>query len=54
VGGFIGAIINGWLVTAFGQRRVVLWSLVSMMAFIFIPFFAPNLIVLTIGEFLLG
>ncbi|KAL7966117.1 sugar transporter domain-containing protein [Trichoderma sp. SZMC 28014] len=54
VGGFIGAIINGWLVTAFGQRRVVLWSLICMMAFIFIPFFAPNLVVLTIGEFLLG
>ncbi|KAL6898510.1 sugar transporter domain-containing protein [Trichoderma evansii] len=54
VGGFIGAIINGWLVTAFGQRRVILWSLICMMAFIFIPFFAPNLIVLTIGEFLLG
>lgn len=54
VGGFIGAIINGWLVTAFGQRRVVLWSLICMMALIFIPFFAPNLIVLTIGEFLLG
>jgi SP family general alpha glucoside:H+ symporter-like MFS transporter len=54
VGGFIGAIVNGWLVTAYGQRRVVLWSLVSLMGLIFFTFFAPNLIVLTIGEFLLG
>ncbi|KAJ5611046.1 general alpha-glucoside permease [Penicillium lagena] len=54
VGGFIGAILNGWLVNAYGQRRVVLWSLIILEALIFIPFFAPNLTVLLIGEFLLG
>jgi MFS transporter, SP family, general alpha glucoside:H+ symporter len=34
-------ILNGWLVTAFGQRRVVLWSLIILMGLIFLPFFAP-------------
>ncbi|KAH8807310.1 general substrate transporter [Xylogone sp. PMI_703] len=54
VGGFFGAILNGWLVTSYGQRRVVIWSLIVLMGVIFFPFFAPNLTVLTIGEFICG
>jgi SP family general alpha glucoside:H+ symporter-like MFS transporter len=52
--GFFAAILNGWLVPAYGQRRVVMWSLVLIIGGIFFPFFAPNLTVLTIGEVFLG
>ncbi|KAJ5625616.1 hypothetical protein N7510_001925 [Penicillium lagena] len=54
VGSFFGSFFNGYLVSKFGQRRVVLWSLVFLIGCIFIPFFAPNLTVLTIGEVLCG
>jgi MFS transporter, SP family, general alpha glucoside:H+ symporter len=54
VGSFFGTLLNGYLVAKFGQRRVVIGALVAMSAFIFITFFAPNLIVLTVGEILCG
>lgn len=54
VGGFCGVLLTGWLASHFGQRFVIMWSLVFVEAFVFLQFFAPNLIVLTIGEFLLG
>ena len=50
----MGTIINGWLVTAFGPKRVVLCTLVVMSCFLFIVFFAPNKPVLLVGEILLG
>ena len=54
MGSFFGAILNGWLVSKYGQRRVMLYSLCVLVIGIFFPFFAPNLIVLTIGEIICG
>lgn len=50
----MGTILNGWLVTAFGPRRVLLYTLCVMTCFLFIIFFAPNKEVLLVGELLLG
>lgn len=54
VGTIIGAFANGYFTHRFGYRMVLLYSLVAITAFIFIPFFAPNLPVLLVGEFLCG
>lgn len=54
IGAFFGALLNGFLVNRFGQKRVLLCSLVTISAFIFIVFFAPNMTVLTVGEMLCG
>ncbi|KAI0008805.1 general substrate transporter [Xylariaceae sp. FL0662B] len=54
VGTIIGAFANGYFTHRFGYRKVLLASLTSIVAFIFIPFFAPNLPVLLLGEFLCG
>lgn len=40
--------------TAFGPRKVLLWTLCVMTCFIFIVFFAPNKPVLLVGQILLG
>lgn len=53
-GSIMGTIINGWLVTAFGPKKVVLCTLGVMTCFLFIVFFAPNKPVLLVGEILLG
>lgn len=44
----------GWLVTAFGPKRVILCTLCVMSCFLFIVFFAPSKPVLLVGEILLG
>lgn len=54
VGSFFGTLLNGYLVAKYGQRRVVIGALFALSAFIFITFFSPNLIVLTIGQILCG
>jgi MFS transporter, SP family, general alpha glucoside:H+ symporter len=54
VGAFIGVLANGYLVALFGQKRILLCSLVLLAAFIFITFFAPSIGVLTAGEVLCG
>jgi SP family general alpha glucoside:H+ symporter-like MFS transporter len=54
VGAFFGVLLNGYLVGIFGQKRVLLGSLIVLSAFIFITFFAPNIGVLTAGEVLCG
>jgi SP family general alpha glucoside:H+ symporter-like MFS transporter len=54
IGTIIGAFANGYFTHKFGYRKVLLASLGLITAFIFIPFFAPNLPVLLIGEFLCG
>jgi SP family general alpha glucoside:H+ symporter-like MFS transporter len=54
VGAFFGAIINGWLVTAFGPRRVLIGALMTLSCFLFIVFFAPSKPVLLVGEILCG
>lgn len=54
VGSIFGTILNGWLVTAYGPRKVLLYTLLVMTCFLFIVFFAPNKPVLLVGEILLG
>jgi SP family general alpha glucoside:H+ symporter-like MFS transporter len=54
VGTIIGAFSNGYFTPRFGYRKVLLASLATMVAFIFMTFFAPNLTVLLIGELLCG
>ncbi|KAK9478017.1 general substrate transporter [Lipomyces japonicus] len=54
IGTFIGGLINGYVSTRFGHRRVLIVSLVFMAAFIFITFFAPTVQVLFVGELLCG
>jgi SP family general alpha glucoside:H+ symporter-like MFS transporter len=54
VGTIVGAFANGYFTHKFGYRKVLLASLGLITAFIFIPFFAPNLPVLLVGEFLCG
>lgn len=54
MGSIFGTILNGWLITAFGPRKVLLCTLVVMTCFVFIVFFAPNKPVLLVGEILLG
>ena len=54
IGSIMGTIINGWLVTAFGPRKVLLCTLCVMTCFLFIIFFAPNKPVLLVGEIMLG
>ncbi|MCJ1396978.1 hypothetical protein MMC11_000170 [Xylographa trunciseda] len=54
VGAFFGALANGYLVTWLGYKRVLLGSLVILSCFIFMTFFAPDIGVLTAGEFLCG
>lgn len=54
VGTIIGAFANGYFTHHFGYRKVLLASLAFIVAFIFIPFFAPNLPVLLVGEMLCG
>lgn len=54
VGSIFGTILNGWLVTAFGPRKVLLVTLCVMSCFLFIVFFAPNKAVLLAGQLLLG
>ena len=53
-GSILGTILNGWLVTAFGPRKVLLCTLCVMTCFLFIVFFAPDKPVLLAGEILLG
>jgi SP family general alpha glucoside:H+ symporter-like MFS transporter len=54
IGTIIGAFANGYFTQKFGYMKVLLVSLSSMVAFIFIPFFAPNMTALLIGEMLCG
>ncbi|KAL1890118.1 hypothetical protein Sste5346_008410 [Sporothrix stenoceras] len=54
VGCFFGTAANGYLVSRYGQKRVLLAALAALSAFIFMTFFAPTIAVLLIGEFLCG
>jgi len=54
VGAFFGALLNGYLVTKFGYKKVLLGSLVVLSAFVSMTFFAPNIKVLLVGELLCG
>jgi SP family general alpha glucoside:H+ symporter-like MFS transporter len=52
IGTIIGALLNGYLTAEFGHRKTIMLGMVSLVAFIFIVFFAPNTGVLLAGEFL--
>lgn len=54
VGSILGCLMSGYLVSKYGSRRVQIGALVALSAFIFVVFFAPNLIALVIGEILCG
>ncbi|KAF2272710.1 MFS alpha-glucoside transporter-like protein [Westerdykella ornata] len=54
VGTMVGAFANGWFSHKMGYRPVLLASLALLCAFVFISFFAPNLPVLLVGQFLCG
>ncbi|KAK2602026.1 hypothetical protein QQS21_004453 [Conoideocrella luteorostrata] len=54
VGAFFGTLLNGIIVDKFGQKRAIIGALMVLSAFIFMTFFAPNIIVLAVGQFLCG
>lgn len=54
VGEILGLFINGIVSERYGYRKTMIVSLVAVAAFIFIPFFAKDLIDLEIGEILCG
>lgn len=54
VGAFFGTLICGYLVALFGQKRVILGSLMMLSCTIFLTFFAPNIKVLIVGQILCG
>ncbi|PWZ03711.1 general substrate transporter [Testicularia cyperi] len=54
VGSIIGLQITGIASERFGYRPTILVALILMTAFIFIPFFAPNLEILLLGQVLQG
>ncbi|KAL5119900.1 hypothetical protein ACEQ8H_002262 [Pleosporales sp. CAS-2024a] len=54
IGTIVGAFSNGYFCHRLGYRPVLLTSLASICAFIFVSFFAPNLPVLLVGQFLCG
>ncbi|EXJ57714.1 uncharacterized protein A1O5_12504 [Cladophialophora psammophila CBS 110553] len=54
VGAVLGTVLNGYLVDRFGQKRVLLGALCVLSCLIFMTFFAPNIQVLMIGQFLCG
>lgn len=54
IGIIIGAFGNGFFSARYGYKRVMLVALVFMAAFLFIPFFAPTVQVLLVGEIFCG
>jgi SP family general alpha glucoside:H+ symporter-like MFS transporter len=54
VGEILGLFISGWLADRFGYKRVLGGALLLITCFIFINFFAVDLIMLEIGEILCG
>ncbi|KAM0562954.1 hypothetical protein ACHAPJ_001797 [Fusarium lateritium] len=48
----IGALLNGWATARWGHRKVLIGGLFWLTAFIFVVFFAPNIEVLLVGQFL--
>lgn len=54
IGAIFGAFINGYLAHKFGYRYVLLGSLMSIIAFIFLLFFATSTTLLLVGLILCG
>lgn len=53
-GEIFGLILAGWAADRIGYKNTTIVSLVLMIAFIFVLFFAPNVKVLVVGEILCG
>ena len=53
-GEILGLILAGWAADRYGYKMTTIGSLVLMIAFIFVLFFAPNAGVLVAGEVLCG
>ena len=53
-GEIIGLIIAGWTADRYGYKMTIIGSLVLMIVFIFVLFFAPNVQILVLGEVLCG
>lgn len=54
IGAFIGILICGYIQPKFGYKKCLLGSLVIIVGFIFIPFFAESLPMLFAGQLLIG
>lgn len=54
MGSIFGLIANGYLCDIFGYKKVMIFALTMMTMFIFVPFFAPNIAVLEVGQCLCG
>lgn len=53
-GEILGLILAGWISDRYGYKITTIGFLISMIMFIFVLFFAPNVQVLVIGEVLCG
>ncbi|KAF7563238.1 hypothetical protein G7046_g869 [Stylonectria norvegica] len=53
-GEIFGLIIAGWTSDRYGYKVTTIGSLVLMIAFVFVLFFAPNIKILVLGEVLCG
>jgi len=54
VGSIIGLYINGYISDKIGYKKTMIGSLIAMICFLFIPFFAPNIGALVAGAVLCG
>ncbi|KAK5046594.1 hypothetical protein LTR84_007355 [Exophiala bonariae] len=54
IGAFFGTLLCGYLVALFGQKRVILGSLIMLSCTIFLTFFASNIKILIVGQILCG
>lgn len=54
VGEILGLFINGIVSERYGYRKTMIVSLFAIIAFIFIPFFAKDLVDLEVGEIICG
>jgi SP family general alpha glucoside:H+ symporter-like MFS transporter len=50
IGSLVGLYLNGHLSERLGFRKTMIWSLALMICTIFIPFFAPSVGVLLVGQ----
>ncbi|EMD60269.1 hypothetical protein GGP41_009657 [Bipolaris sorokiniana] len=54
IGSIVGLLINGWLQSRYGSRRVYLGAMVLMAGTIFILFFSQNVKMLLVGNIMCG
>lgn len=54
IGTFFGVFLNGWLISRFGHRWVLIGANLFLTAFIFMMFFAPNIGVLFASQLICG